>query len=320
MSAQIASTTEIDPTILREAADWLMRLHEGNAGPAEWDAVERWRATSPAHGKAWQRAEGLLGDMQHLSSGPTRAALERPNIRRRQLLRLMWLPAIPAGWFSWRHLSIKGQRWQTATGEQRTLTLADGTQLLLNTATEIAVSFTAEVRIIRLLSGEILVTSAPDQQTPARPLLVATSDGTARPIGTRFSVRRTNDDRASHVAVFEGLVEVEAGGKRRLVERGQHITFNQSGPQAPETMDSTVAEAWANGMIVARSMRLADLIAELDRYRFGLLQCHPDVADLRVSGTFPATEPERSLNLLAASFPLQIRYRTRYWATVEPKS
>lgn len=313
-----ARETAIDPAILREAADWLMRLHAGDAGPAEWDAVERWRTASPAHGLAWQRAEALLGDLRQIPSGPIRATLERPNARRRQLLRLAWVPALPAGWLAWRHFSITGERWQSATGEQRPLTLADGSRLLLNTATEIAVRFDAETRLIRLLAGEILVSSAPDPQPRARPLIVATADGTARAIGTRFSVRRADGDENSRVAVFEGAVEVAAGGIQRRVDHGQRIVFGPAGPGRPEAADSAVDDAWLNGMIVARRMRLADLVADLDRYRPGLLRCHPAVAELRVSGTFPALEPQRSLDLLAASFPVRINYRTRYWATVEP--
>lgn len=313
-----ARESAIDPAILREAADWLMRLHAGDAGPAEWAAVERWRTASPAHGQAWQRAEALLGDLRQLPSGPVRTALERPNGRRRHLLRLAWVPALPAGWLAWQHFSVAGERWQSATGEQRPLTLADGTRLLLNTATEIAVRFTAETRLIRLLAGEILVTSAPDPLPRPRPLIVATADGTARAIGTRFSVRRAGGEENSRVAVFEGAVEVAAGGIRRRVDSGQRIVFGPAGPGGPEAADGAVDDAWVNGMIVARRMRLAELVAELDRYRPGLLRCHPAVADLRVSGTFPALEPQRSLDLLAASFPLRIDYRTRYWVTVAP--
>lgn len=308
----------IDPAILKEAADWLMRLHAGDAGPADWEAVERWRSRSPAHGLAWQRAEALLGDLRQIPAGPVRATLERPNARRRQLLRLAWIPALPAGWLAWQHFAVAGERWHSATGEQRPLTLADGTRLLLNTATGIAVRFDAETRLIRLLAGEILVTSALDPLPRPRPLVVATADGTARAIGTRFSVRRADGEDSSRVAVFEGAVEVEAGGIRRRVDSGQRIVFGAAGPAAPEATDGAADGAWTSGMIVARRMRLADLAAELDRYRPGLLRCHPAVAELQVSGTFPALEPDRSLALLAASFPLRINYRTRYWATVEP--
>lgn len=310
----------IDPAILREAADWLSRLHAGDAGPEAWAAVDEWRARSPAHAAAWQRAEAFLGDLRRLPPQLAQAALQRSAprsaARRRQMLRLLWLPALPAGWLAWQHHAASGERWQTATGEQRPLTLADGTQVLLNTATEIAIRFTAETRLIELLRGEILVTSAPDTQPAPRPLVVATADGSARPIGTRFTVRRAAGDTATLVAVFAGSVEVEGRGGRRIIDSGQHILFGPDG-FGPGAANSAAESAWANGMIVARAMRLADLIAELDRYRPGLLRCHPAVADLRVSGTFPALDPESSLALLTASFPLRVSYRTRYWASVE---
>ncbi|THF66182.1 DUF4880 domain-containing protein [Pseudothauera nasutitermitis] len=318
MKSGEAAAGEIDPAILQEAADWLMRLHAGDAGPQEWAAVECWRTTSPAHGRAWQRAEALLGDLRQLPPGPARAALERPNARRRQLLRLLWIPALPAGLLAWRQFSVDGERWQSATGEQRPLTLADGTQVLLNTATRIAVRFDAQTRLLRLLEGEILVTSAPDSAPVHRPLIVATGDGSARAIGTRFSVRRADGDDASRVVVFDGAVEVEAGGTRRTVKRGEHVVFGADGPGTPAAFEAGVDEAWTQGMVIARRMRLADLLAELERYRPGLLRCHPAVADLRVSGSFPVLETDRSLALLAATLPVRVRYRTRYWAIVEP--
>ena len=318
MTARAGGNTDIVPALLREAADWLMRLHAGDAGPAEWSALERWRASSAAHGQAWLRAENLLGELRRLPGGPVRATLEQPGAGRRRLIRLLWLPALPIGWLVWRQVTDAGERWQTATGEQRRLVLADGTQLLLNTDTDIAVQFNAQHRLIRLLSGEILVTSGPYSLGSQRPLIVATAEGSVRPIGTRFSVRRTDDKAGSQVAVFEGRVEVNAAGLRQQVARGQGLVFHASGPGLPAAIDDALGEAWVNGMIIARRMRLADLIAELDRYRPGLLDCHPDVANMPVSGTFPVLDPERSLLLLATSLSLKLRYRTRYWVTVVP--
>ena len=310
-------TPDIDPRALREAADWLTRLHGEDVSPAKWAEMEGWRTACPMHARAWQRAEHLLGSLRDLPAAPARAALERPDPRRRQMLRMALLPALPAGWLAWQHATTDGERWHTAAGEQRDVTLADGTQLLLNTATDIRVRFDAATRLIQLRRGEILVTSAPDILAVPRPLVVATADGTARPIGTRFSARRAEGDTFSEVAVFEGEVEIESRGRHSRIGGGQRVRFGPHGPDTPVTLDAVRDAAWINGMIVAHSMRLADLVAELGRYRPGVLRCHPGVADLRVSGTFPALEPERSLKLLAASFPLQVRQRTRYWVTLE---
>jgi transmembrane sensor len=309
----------IDPAILREAADWLTQLHEGAAGPREWAALECWRASSPAHGRAWQRAEALMGDLRELPGGPLRATLERPGARRRHLLRLLWLPLLPtAGWLGWQQMRVEGERWRSATGEQLPLTLADGTRLLLNTSTEIAVDFNAQARSIHLLGGEILVTSAPDPAPLPRPLRVVTAHGSVRPIGTRFSVRRAGRDDYSRVVVFEGAVEVLGQGPATRVDAGQRLDFGESAMGRPQSHAGLADEAWTQGMVVARRMRLGDLVAELDRYHPGFLRCHPDVAELRISGSFPALARERSLQLLAETLPVQVRQRSAYWVTVEP--
>ncbi len=82
---------------------------------------------------------------------------------------------LPAGWLAWQMVQEGGERWHSATGEQRPLTLADGTRVLLNTATGIAVSFDAQARTIRLLGGEILVTSAADWSAPIRTAIVSST-------------------------------------------------------------------------------------------------------------------------------------------------
>jgi transmembrane sensor len=47
----------------------------------------------------------------------------------------------------------------TATGERRTLLLPDGSRLVLNTASAVNIAFDANARHIRLVAGEILVTT-----------------------------------------------------------------------------------------------------------------------------------------------------------------
>ena len=72
-------------------------------------------------------------------------------------------------------------------------------------------------------------------------------------------------------------------------------------------------------MLVVERMRLADFLAELDRYRPGYLRCDPQVADLRVSGAFPLRAPDDVLALLAETLPVRLRSMSRYWVTVLPR-
>ena len=73
-------------------------------------------------------------------------------------------------------------------------------------------------------------------------------------------------------------------------------------------------------MLVLDNVRLADMISELNRYQRGHLGVAPEVADLRITGSFPLNNVERALNALLPTLPVQIQQRTPWWVTVGPKA
>ncbi|MGE8063481.1 FecR domain-containing protein [Pseudomonas sp. NPDC089547] len=316
----------IDPLILGEAADWLVQLQSGTATEDDHRAVQAWCQRSAQHAQAWQRAEAILGDLRRLPTPVTGETLRRLSrngaVSRRQALHRLglWLLAAPAAWLAWRE--TPWQQWtadaRTAVGEQRPLTLADGSQVLLNTDTAIDITFDAQQRRIDLLAGEILVTSAKDLVTPTRPLLVRTLHGQAIALGTRFSVRI--DGPLTRVAVLEGAVSIRPvhTATGLLLKAGERGAFD-SDRVLPATALETGDLAWEHGMLLARDMRLADLLHELGRYRPGVLRCHPQVRELKVSGAFPLADTDASLRLLGDTLPVAIQGLTRYWVTVEPR-
>ncbi len=62
--------------------------------------------------------------------------------------------------------------------------------------------------------------------------------------------------------------------------------------------------------------RMQEVVAELARYRPGILRCDPAVADLKVSGVFSLRDTDEALEAISDSFPVQVRRHTRYWVTV----
>jgi transmembrane sensor len=313
-------TPDIDQAILDEAADWLVLLQSGEATDRDRAGLARWRARSPAHEAAWRRAEGILATFRRVPSRlgrDTLSRLGRPG--RRQLLALLALAA-PAAWLAWRH--TPWQEWtadlRTATGDRKAVTLADGTRLVLNTATAVDVAFTAGERRLMLVAGEILVTTAKDPAPAPRPFIVDTAQGGLRPLGTRFGVRRLDD--RTRVAVFEGAVEVRpaASPQAAVVGAGEQMAFTAGALQPMQAADDNAA-LWEQGMLLARDMRLGALVAELDRYHRGVLRCDPAVAGRTVSGAFPVTDIEASLALLEKTLPVRIGRATSYWITVQAR-
>ena len=309
-----------DTAVLEEAAGWLVRFQSETLSAADRAAFERWRGRSAAHAAAWARVEDMLrsfGQVPPDLGARTLRQLERPG--RRQALRSVagLLLLGPAAWLAWR--ALPWHEWsadaRTATGEQRRMQLADGTRLLLNTATAVDIQYTAEQRVIWLRAGEILLTTGKDPAPVHRPFIVRTAQGSVQALGTRFMVRDERD--GIRVAVFEGAVAIRpaASDAQRVLRAGQQTVFDAQRIE-PESAVDTALVSWEDGMLAARNWRLADLVAELARYRRGFLRCDPAVAELRVSGAFPLNDIDAGLRLLEKTLPVRIQRMTPYWVTV----
>ncbi|WP_448650903.1 FecR domain-containing protein [Pseudomonas fluorescens] len=313
----------IDPLILGEAADWMVQLQSGSATDEDRRAIAQWQGRSAQHAQAWQRAEAILGDFNSVPgaiAGDTLKRIGRKKaLGRRQALGLLLL-AGPASWLAYHY-----KPWQpwtadqhTGIGEQRPLTLPDGTRLLINTRSSLNIAFSDQVRRIELLQGEVMITTAKDPAASHRPFIVQTRHGTARALGTHFSVRV--GERTSQVAVIEGAVEMlpQRATQGVILKAGEQSAFGSERVAAVEPL-AVSALAWENGMLLAQHMRLADLLDELARYRSGVLRCHASVAGLTVSGAFPLRDTDASLRLLQETLPVRVSSLAGYWVTVEPR-
>ena len=320
----------VSPRVAREAVHWLLELHPGDGPEArrarqQWQA---WMAADPAHVRAWQRIAEVDGQLRTVPAAVALPTLAAPGLSRRRAVQLAALLTAGAGGLlaarqttPWQQLAAD---LSTATGERHETVLADGTQLLLNTASAVDVRYSSAERLIVLRAGEILVHSAPD--ATGRPLRVRTAAGTVRAIGTRFTVRQLERGAASTAIAPIALISVLEGAVELTPAAAPTATLRlQAGQQARLTAAATSpaqplpdgATAWSEGMLVADAMPLADVIAELSRHRPGVLRCTPEVAALRVSGAYPLRDTDRVLAALTLSLPVEVHSRTRWWVTVE---
>jgi len=316
------STHDIDSDIVDAAIAWSVRLQFGSPDPRQRAAFERWRRERPEHDAAWQRVAALGARFDGVPPKLALDALERSaqhHARRRKAIKtLAWFGAIAGGtWFArdtatWQRATAD---YASATGERRTLTLADGTTLVLNTATAIDVRFDRAQRVVNLLRGEIYVTTGHDADAPARrPFFVQTDYARLQALGTRFAVRL--DERDARIGVDDGSVEIAPpGGARAIAHAGDVYRFDRA---RAWRVDEPVSDAtgWLDGVIVAHRMPLERFLAELSRYRPGLLRCDPAISQLPVSGAFQTADTDRTLAFLADRLHLTITTRTRYWVTL----
>lgn len=313
----------LDRMALRQAAQWLMRLHAGaEPGPDTFQEWERWRGQSPDNERAWQRAQQLSARLDGLPPALARPALNRPISRRKALASLGGLLiATPAAWAAWRMAPWASwtAEYRTATGERRDVRLADGSSVQMNTGSAMDIDFDDNARRVLLRTGELLVRTAPDLARPqaSRPFLVSSDAGCIRTQDARFTVRLLGE--RCRVAVLDGAVEVtprHQPGQRLAVGAGQCLSFDAQGADVVQLAPAGVAE-WSRGVLLAEDMRLADFLDEVSRYRPGILRCDPAVAGLRLSGGFPLRDTDRILALLPAILPVEVVTRTRYWVSVQ---
>ncbi|MDQ8023670.1 MAG: FecR domain-containing protein [Moraxellaceae bacterium] len=310
----------LSPAVAQRAIEWLITLQSVPVSPSSVAAWQQWRAADPEHERAWQRIEAVNSKLRHLGA-PERAALAQAVLTapaspgRRQALGAL-AALVFAGGVAWAgHDSTTWRSWtadhRSTRGERRRLTLDDGTQLVLNSDSAINVAFSAHERRLRLIAGEVLISTARDDA--GRPFLVETTEGEARALGTRFTVHQ----QAQHtgIAVFEGAVRVTPRGAPHaalVLQAGEQARYGALGVESAHAAEEERA-AWADGFIIARSMRLADFVAELDRHSTRPLGCDPAVADVRVSGSFPLADIDRVLHAVASTLDLQIETVTRLW-------
>ncbi len=316
MSANAAT----DP-IAREAIAWAVRLADGNVSAIDRAAYDDWRRADPRHEAAASRLEHSLGLFTALPaatevrSGARRALLE--PVRRRRLLRDtlgLGLLAVGGGFALHRHRPVPQLLADIATGtaERRELTLADGSRLWLNARSAVDLDFSPTRRQLRLRGGELIVDVAPDA---SRPFVVHSAEGSVRALGTRFLVRQ--GDGYTQVSVLHSAVRVEPGqGKAATLTEGHSARFDRAGVHA-DTTPPTNASAWQDGFIEVHDRPLQEIVATLRAYRPGLLRISPAAGRLRVTGSFPLDDSERTLAALAEALPIAVQRHTRYWVSID---
>lgn len=325
---------EPSTAVVDQAIGWMVRLQSGEASPQDWDAWKHWQSAQPEHAQAWERVQSIQSRLAALPPQASANTFERArrDVSRRQAMRLLGLAGVVGGAGTLGWLNLAGNPGaalmadlRTGTGERRRVALDDGSTLWLDTATAVNLNFDAGARRLTLLRGRILVDTGSDANAAAkRPFSVHTAQGRALALGTRFLVRQ--DDAATLVQVFEHAVELRSAGAEadagkpsvRIIRQGEQAWLDQDGPGQPRALD-TDADAWTDGVLVARDMRLADFCAELARYRSGRLACDARVAELRISGVFNLHDTDLALDLVARTLPVRTRQLTRYWVTLQPR-
>lgn len=300
--------------VARSAAQWLALMESGSASADDLRRLQQWRDSHDSHERAWQKAQQLRQRFLGVPATLAMTTLDRPDQGRRVLLkRALGLAAlVPTSWLIGRQLPLEVWRadLHTATGEHKRVVLADGSALQLNTDT--AVNIDLGARRLALVRGEMAV-----KVSGSAPLSIEGPYG--RVSASHGEVCLRLDDGDCQVSVYSGSVQLQplTGPLLRLVA-GQQVRV-QPGGAGPVRAFDVLLPGWREGVLMAQDQPLGSFLRELSRYRPGVLRWQPELEQLRVTGSFRVDDTDRVLSLLAASLPLEVHTRTRFWVTLVPR-
>jgi transmembrane sensor len=318
------------------AAEWAVRVGEGSLSEEERAAFQNWYAASPRHREAfsrlsqlWEHCDALTELTDHAAADVTRASLADDRSRRADLLR--YLPGrrvfLAASVVALAFLDVSTldreeivppppmtvdayeSVTETLVGERRTVTLPDGSSVELNTASQVAVRYTARTRVVQLTRGEAHFTVASDR---SRPFSVHAAGRVVTAVGTAFTVQLRSD--AVEVTVAEGrvrLAESQAAtsgiesiepdiplpaleaGQRALLQAGSR----QVAALAPADLERKLA--WRQGMLAFAGEPLAQVLEEIRRYAdIDIEVTDPALRDLPVAGQLRINDVKSMLEAL----------------------
>ncbi len=289
------------PDSIQEAAYlWVAKMTSGDVDQTQQQQLQNWLAENPAHQQAYNVAINLWQQLGQLKLSPSIPSIQTSRRRRRYSRRLIASAASIAGLLLLAQPSViktLQADYTTASGESKMVQLSDGSTVYLNTASAIAVDYSAERRGIHLLAGEAEFVV---QKNPERPFVVTAGNETIKALGTAFMVKNHQQDVI--VTMLENRVEISVPQLTQpiVLNPGEQVSYqNQQSLGAVHKVDTQKATAWRRGKLVFESTPLKTVIEEINRYHPGVVRLvGTEHAQLPVSGVFDLQQLDRLLGVI----------------------
>ncbi|HEY0340234.1 MAG TPA: FecR domain-containing protein [Steroidobacteraceae bacterium] len=339
------------------AAQWHTRLDEDEVDPTVYAEFDAWLAVDTRHRDAYRAVDEMWARMSEARADPRildlrREALNATRDRSRwprilalgvgfsgsraiphlvtAIVALLVCGAIVVGYLKLREPAgegsallaesnrMEGGAFRTAIGERSTVTMSDGSTIVLNTNTRVDIDFTPRARHVRLLGGQVWFQVA---RNPGRPFIVDAGEQRVTALGTAFDVQLAENRDTVQVTLVEGRVSVESiqsglasllGSHRKpaVLAPGESLIAMGHEPAARRKADVSKIDAWRRGQVVFDGDTLNDAVVEINRYsRTQIELADPTLASLSVSGVFTVGHSESFIETVIGHYPIRIAER-----------
>jgi transmembrane sensor len=288
-----------------EAAAWLARLRSEERTVDDEQGFRAWLAESAAHRAAFEVTNSVFEMAGAAQRGVARTQV--PHVTRRHVLRTgVGLAAASVAGMAFYLRS--GTTYATEIGEQRDVSLEDGTLVRLDTDSEIHVSMDEERRRVRLHRGRAHFDVAEDSTRPfqviARDRLVTASRGELDV--SREGVLVSVLPQAGPVQVAN---EKAAAGisPPRTIMPGRLVVFAEDRVVREEQPEMERAVAWRYGRLALFEEPLAEAVAQMNRYtRRPIVILDAEIAQMRISGNYSVGDAQAFATSISVLLPVEV--------------
>ncbi|MGL1956606.1 MAG: FecR domain-containing protein [Colwellia sp.] len=338
--------------------DWVIRLDGDEPLTAkEKVALKAWLAESPDRmaeiyrlNKLWHKI--LLSELMDLTENK---ALQREELAKTRIKTAILKPTLAfastcllvIGVQSWWSKSLVPESYtntmfSTAIGEQQIFALSDGSNLMLDSGSQVKVAYSDSSRELWLLQGEAHFEVATNIQ---RPFNVYALNGRIQAVGTAFNVslnnsnqlevlvtegkvalalaltkslsnepKQTNQPNQINLAPLQDITHMNAGEFTRI---DSTTSFQQAKNQALTELKTLSAnemlaeQAWRQGELIFTGETLLQVVEKLKRYSLLDIEIvDSELEQLKIGGRFELTQIDQWLKSLEHNFGLQVEQVT----------
>lgn len=302
---------QLQPDPEREALEWFSRLRQSGSDEQLRRAFAVW-CQEPDNARAYAELEAYWQQLKPPTARPRPRLLKARRSHLGKVLAALFLLLLAAlAYLYWPLMQRLASELHTASGERRSVRLADGSTLHLDSASAMNVDLRGRTRQLHLVQGQVYLEVTLD----GRAMEVQVDDARIQVFGTRLMIARTPAH--DELVVLNGKAMVIQGGDQRMVSAGERVTFSDSRIDPVQKIDAKHADAWRNGHLLAKDVPLAQVLQRLAGYqgkRVWLMD--EQTAYRRVSGDFNLDRSAESLEQLASEQQLQLDSLLGQWLIV----
>ncbi|MCQ8879722.1 FecR domain-containing protein [Pseudoalteromonas shioyasakiensis] len=299
-----------------QAMQWLLRLQD-NPSQEQLKQWQQWRQSDPENSRVFNQCLALDAKLNNLPPQTVDNLLALLSTKEQQLrwpkrVALAASIAVAFVGISFYMQPSSEDIYSTAIGETSSFTLADGSEVMLDSNTSLSVHYDDHQRRVELHQGQAVFDVTKQLN---RPFSVAVDEITVTVLGTRFNVNRVEDD--AIISVEHGKVSVfdpTFGNILLLAEQGYYSYDDRE-----VTLTNKPFALWQHGQIRFANTPLNHAIEQLNRYQVKQLQLgQAELARLTLSGTFQLDDIAITAQLLPKILPVEVVEKRNQWL-IEPR-